>query len=91
MLALRLAAHMVSEPAVQRAIADTEDTLLTVADLVALTGFGERTVLRMLKERRIPGSLINGEWRCTRKAYRRAADTGFADTGARVDTRKRKS
>ena len=66
-----------------RELVQMDDELLTVADLVSLTKFSERKVLDMLRDQRIPGYKVCGEWRITRPAYRRAAEIGFPHPGKR--------
>jgi len=54
-----------------------EDELLTIGDLVELTKFSPTKVRRMIHDGEIPAFKVGGDWRITRREYRRAAANQF--------------
>lgn len=73
-----------------REIVREEESLFTLPDVLLRVPWSRPTVLKMIRERRIPMVKVEGKWIISRKAFRRAVDKGFeAPKGIRVSTGRR--
>ena len=73
-LAAAVAERLAQSPSTLRCMAAMEEELLTLDDVRARLGFSKNdTVVRLVQAGGLPMFKIGGQWRITRKEYRKAA------------------